>query len=443
MRSASLADPFGGVMGKVFRLTQRSVEAAACPPGRKDALVFDGETRGFGLRITAAGSKVFLAQYQGATGKRRVVVGRFGVLTVEEGRKLAKAILGDVAEGRDPFAERQAQVAAQRSAEVAAKAHAAEEAFTFGRLVDAWEQARAGDRRASYLAVATANMRKHFGVWADRPASSITTAEAVRILDAIKATVGPTAANRCLSYARAAFGWAEKRQAVTTNPLRGIEAPSREKARDRVLTGDEVGAIWQAAASLNDPARGFVRMLMLTVQRRDEVASLRWVELSDDLTTWTLPAERTKNGRAHIVHISEPVRAILAMVPRVRGCPFVFQAASGKPVSAFSTMKRTLDVAVEKARAEAGLESAALPAWTMHDFRRAGVTALAGMGFPPHVCDRLLNHVTGTISGIAAVYQRAEFLSEREAALDAWAMHVLRAAEGKAPSNNVIALRHA
>jgi integrase len=430
-------------MGKVFRLTQRTVEVATCPSGRKDALIFDGETRGFGLRITAAGSKIFLAQYQGATGKRRVAIGQFGVLTVEEARKRAKAILGDAAEGRDPFAERQAAAAAQRSAEAAAKALAAEEAFTFGKLIDAWEQARAGDRRASYLAVASAAMRKHFVAWGDRPASSIKTAEAVRMLDGIKATVGATAANRCLSYARAAFGWAEKRQAVATNPLRGIEAPSREKARDRVLGTEEVGTVWQAAKSLSEPARGFVRVLLLTLQRRDEVASLRWDELSDDLTTWTLPAERAKNGKAHIIYLSKPVRAILATVPRLRGCPFVFPAASRRPVSAFSAMKRGLDTAIEKARAEAGLEPTALLAWTMHDFRRAGVTALAGMGFPPHVCDRLLNHVTGTISGVAAVYQRAEFLTERKAALDAWGAFVLRSGNREAAPANIVTLRSA
>jgi hypothetical protein len=81
-----------------------------------------------------------------------------------------------------------------------------------------------------------------------------------------------------------------------------------------------------------------------------------------------------------------------------------------------------------------------LPRWTLHDFRRAGVTALACMGFAPHVCDRLLNHVTGSINGVAAVYQRAEFLTERKAALDAWAAHVMSAAEERAEAGNVVSL---
>jgi integrase len=416
-------------MKKKFRLTQRAVETAICPPGRKDVLVFDGETRGFGLRVTAAGSKVFLAQYQSSAGKRRVPIGTFGVLTVEEARKRAKAILGNAAEGRDPFAEQQAKAAAQRSAEAAAKAQAAEEAFTFGKLIDAWVTARKSDRRASYLAIATAAMRNHFKAWADRPASGITTVEAVRELDGIKANVGATAANRCLSYARAAYAWAEKRQMVARNPFRGVEAPARERARDRVLNRYEVGAIWRAAGTLNEPACGFVRVLLLTLQRRDEVASLRWDELTDDLTAWKLPAERAKNGKAHLIHLSEPVRAILADVSCQCGCPFIFPAASGKPISAFSAIKRTLDEAIQRDRATAGLQPASLLGWTMHDFRRSGVTELASLGFPPHVCDRLLNHVTGSITGVAAVYQRAEFLNERRAALDAWAEYVVASGE--------------
>ncbi len=100
-------------------------------------------------------------------------------------------------------------------------------------------------------------------------------------------------------------------------------------------------------------------------------------------------------------------------------------------IGAFSRVKTTLDVAMAKA-------NHGIPDWRFHDFRRAGVTALAGMGFAPHVCDRLLNHVTGSIQGVAAVYQRNEFLSERKAALEAWAAHVLVAAERRTPQSNVV-----
>ncbi len=405
-----------------------------CPPDRKDVLLFDADLRGFGLRVGVNGNKTFIAQYRSPAGVRRMVLGAFGTLTVKEARKRAKAVLGDVAKGQDPFAERKAAVAAQKAA-------AAVDAFTVRALVDAWQAAREGDRRASYLSVASGSLRRHFAAWLDRPAASITVAEAVLALDRIKAGAGPTAANRALAYGRAAFGWACKRHTLASNPFHRLEAPSRERARDRVLSAEEIGAIWQAVDGLTAPYGPFVRVLMLTLQRREEVAALRWDELSADLTTWTLPAERAKNGRAHVVHLPEPVRAILGALPRRRDCPFVFPADSGRPISAFSAAKRKLDAAITAKRDEAGIEPPALPAWTLHDFRRAGVTELAGMGFAPHICDRLLNHVSGAIRGVAAVYQKAEFLAERKAALEAWAKHVLAAAEARPAGGNVVQFR--
>jgi integrase len=179
-------------------------------------------------------------------------------------------------------------------------------------------------------------------------------------------------------------------------------------------------------------------VLLLTLARRDEVAAMRWSELSDD--TWTLPATRAKNGKAHVVHMSAPVRDILAAQPRIAGCSLVFPGDGLRgPIRGFSYIKRRLD-SVIAAATQYEAEPRAMPAWTFHDFRRAGVTALAGMGFAPHVCDRLLNHVTGSISGVAAVYQRHEFLAERKAALGAWAAHILAAAEGVTQRGNVVAL---
>ena len=160
---------------------------------------------------------------------------------------------------------------------------------------------------------------------------------------------------------------------------------------------------------------------------------MRWSELDspNHPTTWTVPAERAKNGKAHIVHLSEPVRAIIAALPMLRGNPFVFAGQANKPVAAFGYMKGRIEAEIEKA-------GASIPDWRFHDFRRAGVTALAGMGFPPHVCDRLLNHLTGSIQGVAAVYQRQEFLAERKVVLTAWAEFVLDAAEGRVHQGNVV-----
>jgi integrase len=178
-----------------------------------------------------------------------------------------------------------------------------------------------------------------------------------------------------------------------------------------------------------------VRLLLLTAQRREEVAAIRWSELSADLSTWTLPAARAKNARAHLIYLAEPARAILASVPRIVGQDLIFSVTGTTPPSGFSKAKLALDAAMarELPTGRAG--------WRFHDFRRTAVTWLAGAGFAPHVADRLLNHVGGTINGVAAIYQRGEFLAERQAALTAWAAHVvLQCGAGATAADNVAVL---
>ena len=200
---------------------------------------------------------------------------------------------GIAADGRDPFVERKAKAAAAQKAK-------AEAEHSFSALVAEWAKAREGDRRHSYLREAVACLKRNLPVWLNRPASSITFSDAVRAVDRIKAEKGTVAANRTLSYARAAYGWAVKRQHVAVNPLKGIERAGREAPRERVLSETELGAIWRGCDALGAIAAGFVRTLMLTLQRRDEVASMLWGELDNpiDPAIWTLPAERTKNARA-------------------------------------------------------------------------------------------------------------------------------------------------
>ncbi len=143
------------------------------------------------------------------------------------------------------------------------------------------------------------------------------------------------------------------------------------------------------------------------------------------MSEWTIPKERAKNGRSHIVHLAPQAREILANLPRFTGSDLGFTTTGKTAVSGFSGAKRTLDILIQGERAKAAQAAGRrdpppLPAWRVHDFRRTAVTWLASNGVAPHVADRLLNHVQGTISGVAAVYQRGEFLAERKAALEAW-----------------------
>ena len=430
-----------------MKLTDATIAELRCPEGKKDVMFFDDQLKGFGIRVMpdhkdGRARKVFLLQYRADGKVRRETIGDWGSeLSTAQARRRAETLRGQVRDRRDPVAERKAAAAARRIAEAEARLVEAANAFTLRKLVDAWESRSLSLRRESYRKEATARVRQGLATLLDRPAGKITRIEAAKALQEIAEERGPIAANRLMAYVRACYGWAIKANLLEANPFANLAAPGKEKARNRVLTRPELQAIWTACDALEPVPAGYVRFLMLTLQRRQEVAGATWSEISVDGETWTIPAARAKNGRAHLVHLAPAARAVLklARVEREkriqvatkedRPAPdLVFATPIGTKLTAFSVIKADLDAAItaaeEKAAAEEGREPVKMPGWVFHDFRRAGVTALADAGFPPHVCDRLLNHVTGAIQGVAAVYQRAEFLAERKAALEAWAKAV-------------------
>jgi integrase len=406
------------------RFTDKTVAGLTCPPDRKDILAFDDTLRGFAVRISAAGGRSFLFQYTLSGTRRRLPLGEFGTITAAAARKQAELFRGQVAAGRDPWAERQAAVAVQRVA-----------VLTFGDVVAAWRDKVLSHRRDAYTRDATNRLANYYGDWLARPADSITRGDVIARIDRLEAERGLVSARRGLAYARTAFNWAVKRGMLASSPFTNIALPGREIPRDRVLDDHELGALWRATDRLPSIHRACVKLLILTAQRRTETAGMRWDELASDLSTWTLPASRTKNGRAHVVHLAEPGRVILRELPRQLGHPCVFPGPGERPLTTFTWIKEALDAAIT---AELG---APLPRWVFHDLRRSAVTALARMGFAPHVCDKLLNHSGGTISGVAAVYQRHQFMVERAAALEAWAKHVLACAAGETDASNVVQLR--
>jgi integrase len=158
------------------------------------------------------------------------------------------------------------------------------------------------------------------------------------------------------------------------------------------------------------PFGGIVEFLALTGQRREEVTQLKWPEIDAHTRTWSMPGTRTKNGRAHIVHLSAPAWAVISDRPETS--EYVFATSGARHFQSFARHKRSLD------------DLSGVNGWRMHDLRRTIVSGMARLGIPPHIADKILNHQSGTISGVAAVYQRHEFLAERKDALDRWGAHV-------------------
>ena len=198
------------------------------------------------------------------------------------------------------------------------------------------------------------------------------------------------------------------------------------------------------------PFGPFSKLLLLTGARRDEVASARWSEFDLAAKAWTIPKERAKNGVAHEVPLSEAALRILGALPRIeagrRSAGLVFTTNGVTPVSGFSKAKTAIDAAILAARRERGVQLGRDPAtvqapeeWTFHDLRRTVASGMAGLGFPPHVVEAALNHRSGTIKGVAAVYNRYSYADEKRAALDAWSRR-LRVIVSGADASNVIEL---
>jgi integrase len=269
---------------------------------------------------------------------------------------------------------------------------------------------------------------------------------------------GAAMAGRTAAYGRAAFAWAMKRGAVRVNPFADLPVAKSVGKRERVLTDAEIAEAWHAAGEAGSPYSTIVRLLILTGQRRGEVAGLCGNELSEDLATWTIPSPRTKNGSVHVVPLSSAARNLLkGLLPkeatearralndwRATGA-LVLPGAAGTPFSGWSKATRALHNAIiaarVKAAAETGTKAPPLVPWTLHDLRRTAATGLQRLGVRLEVTESVLNHISGSRGGIRGVYQQHDWATEKRAALDAWAAHVLGAAEGHAKSPKVVRLR--
>jgi integrase len=225
------------------------------------------------------------------------------------------------------------------------------------------------------------------------------------------------------------FTWAQRHRFIEINPCRTLPRPAPAEIRDRVLTSDEIRWFWQASECADAPRvpgalkpfKAVLRLLLLTGQRLDEVASMVREELRDD-GTWHLPGSRTKNKRPHVVPLPPLARDLIASMPDGPG--FVFTTTGASPVQGWSRMKRRLDEAMLVQARKEREAKATIPPWRLHDLRRTAVTGMAELGIRPDVIELTVNHVSGSRGGIAGVYNRSQLLPERKAALESWALHV-------------------
>jgi len=426
------------------KLADETVAAMRPPEGRKDALIFDGTLKGFGVRVTDTGKKLFLFQYNapGRPGaKRRVQLGAFGEVTAAAARKRAEIYRGQVRDGRDPAGERVVKKAADSEAAASAKVAKAAAFYTVDRLIGDWETQHLAARSLSYRTRAPKDLRIALKGWLSVAAAKMTRQGAVHALAAAKVSSGPVMANRIRAEARACWTWAVRQGALDENPWDKTPRPlARETPRKRVLTDAEIGTLYSAAGALIEPMGSLIRTLILTGQRRGEVAGMRWNELDFDAATWSLPGTRTKNHHEHIVPLAPAVVELLRSVPRRKDAVLVFEGWRHTTLSGFGKVKRRLDAALGNAAKEQGRTVAP---WVLHDIRRTVATGLQKLGVRLEVTEAVLNHVSGSRGGIKGVYQVHDWADEKIAALAGWTERVVALAEGREAAGNVVEMRRA
>jgi integrase len=398
-----------------IKITKSAVDSLSAKAS--DVVYWDIGCAGFGVKVTPRGRKVFIVLYRtaGAGSKlRKFTIGPYGKVTLHQARIAAQKIFTAKLEGRDPAREKREA----RRREITDRVAGLLEAYIVQHM--------SGNRSGAEI---SRLLRREVGsVWGDRSIHDISKRDVVEIVSAINERGAPAAANKTLKSIKTFFKWCVGKAVLEKSPAEGVPLPGRERARDRVLSDFELAKVIQAARKMSGVYGGIVELLALTGQRREEVAQARWDEFDFQQRTWTIPKERTKNGKAHVVHLTKASVALVQRRPKIG--EYAFSTPASKPYRDFSAAKRELD-------AISGVVN-----WRLHDLRRTCVSGMARLGVAPHVADKILNHQAGTISGVAAVYQRHDFLSERREALERWAAHVILIASTPA-AEHAIDLRRA
>jgi integrase len=411
-------------------LTDLQIDKLPKPTARRE--VPDGKVGGLYLVVQPSGAKSWALRYRVAGAPKKFTIGPYPAISLATARKRAQKAVAEVVDGIDPAASKKAA----RETEKAASATA----DRVENVVDAYV--------ADYLAKkAKPSWAKEAGrllrvevvpKFGKRRLGEITDDDVHRLLKDI-AKRAPITANRTFAVFRKLCHWAMSRDGgklIKTSPCDGVEAPTPERSRERVLDDAEIKLAWEAFELIGWPFGPLCKLLLLTGARRDEVASMEWRELDLGEGIWRLPKERTKNKRAHEVPLAPAAVEILKGLPRVepkRGPDgetrpaLVFSTTGSTAVSGFSRAKAAIDAFIvdrlRKARGAAP-EDVKAPDWVIHDLRRSVATNLQKLGVRLEVTEAVLNHVSGSRAGIVGVYQRHEWAAEKREALDKWADRV-------------------
>jgi integrase len=389
-------------------LTAKAVAALVLPAGKDDEIHFDDALAGYGYRLRrrtadAPVRRTWIAQYRRAGTTRRVKLGDAGVLSAEAARAAAKKVLAAVALGQDPQADVDRR---------------AKDKLSFRGVVD------------EYLAVKQTQVRPHTFTEVKRyltgdyfkplhslAVDTVTRKDIAGRLVVIVRESGTVTAARARTALGAFFTWTMRMGLTEQNPVVGTIRPKSGEGRAHVLTDAELALIWRNCG--DDEFGRIARLLILVPARRQEIGGMRWPELDSAAGTWTLAAERSKNGRAQTLPLLPAAWDIINAVPRRETRDQLFGQHADDGFTQWSASKVEFD---------SRLGGAVRP-YRLHDLRRSVATRMADLGVQPHIIEQILNHQSGHKGGVAGIYNRSSYDREVRAALAMWADHVRALAE--------------
>jgi integrase len=383
----------------------------------------DSMVKGLMLIVQPTGAKSWQVRYRAGGLRRRMGLGSYPAVSLANARKSANAALLEVLQGNDPVGEREAKKTVQLS-----------DRDKVGALIEQFAKRHLSTLKSGETAKRELN-RHVVSVWGERDIHDIQKRDVIDLLDRIADSGRVVSANRVRAYLNKFLSWCVERDILDQSPAMGVKPVAKEKSRDRVLSDEEIRWLWEACQREGHPWGHLGKLLLLTGQRVGEVVGMTDREVGGDL--WHLAGERTKNGRAHNVPLSQATRMALDDVERIKGDAGLIMTTNGKtPLSGFHKGRNRLaDRMIEVASEEMG-QAVEIPHWTFHDLRRTAATGMARLGIPVRVTEAVLNHVSGSGGGIVAVYQRHDYAEEKRAALEAWARFVSDLVEDK--SVNVV-----
>jgi integrase len=376
-----------------MKLTNRSVHALSLPAGKAEAIFFDDDVPGFGLRLRAAGSRTWVFRYRVGQTQRSMKLGNATSVSLATARKNASELEAQVRLGGDPASQK--EVSKQKAE------------YTFETVAERFLAARRPELRPATMLEYERHLRRDARSLHRLPIANVLQADIARLLNN---AAGPVSANRLRATLSTMFAWALGEGIVLPhgNPAAYVNKRA-EVARDRVLSDKELRAIWKGVGT--DQYAHILRLLILTGARAEEIAGLRWAEITG--SEILLPSERTKNQRAHVIPLSKPAKVILSGIEQSHR-QFVF----GRDDTGFQGWSKS------KERLDAKLGDRVAP-WRVHDLRRTCATGMAELGVQPHIIEAVLNHVSGHKGGVAGIYNRATYDKEKREALNLWAAHVV------------------